>query len=149
MVPALLAHLHVKHIAIITHSNGTIYTLNTLLHLRHLLHPTRPFVAFLAPWVHTSHSGSLTALSFVPDGLIHKWPSIAKFMNTDIAPMFMFSGQIFNGITKSMLSGAQLESPGQQDYDPELKKIFPDLERLIPKVFLEGVHVSWFLVEHD
>ncbi|MCJ1430709.1 hypothetical protein MMC27_000059 [Xylographa pallens] len=144
MVPALLAHLHVKHVAIITHSNGTIYTLNTLLQLRHILHPTRPFVAFLAPWVHPSHSGSLTALSLVPDGMLNKWPSIAKFMNTNVAPMFMFSGQVVNSITESMLPGAQLEAPGQEDYDPELRMMFRDLERLVTKVFLEGSTIDPF-----
>ncbi|MCJ1381608.1 hypothetical protein MMC17_004719 [Xylographa soralifera] len=137
MVPALLAHLCIEHVAIITHSNGTIYTLNTLLQSRHILHPTRPFVAFLAPWVHPSHSGSLTALSLVPEGMLSKWPSIAKFMNTKVAPMFMFSGQIVNSITRSTLPDAQLESPGQGDYDPELKIIFPELERLVPKLFME------------
>ena len=144
MVPALLAHLHVKHVSIITHSNGAIYTLNTLLKLRHILHPIRPFVAFLAPWVHTSHSGSLTALSLVPEGLLNKWPSIAKFMNTQVAPMFTFSGQMVNCITNSSLPDAQLESTAEQDYDPELKTIFPDLERLIPKLFMEGVFLLGF-----
>ncbi|MCJ1281852.1 hypothetical protein MMC26_001175 [Xylographa opegraphella] len=137
MVPALLAHLHVKHVAIITHSNGTIYTLNTLLKSRHILHPTKPFVAFLAPWVHPSHSGSLTALSLVPEGVLNIWPSIAKFVNTKVAPVFMFSGQIVSGITKSTLPDAQLESFSQNDYDPELRAIFPDLERLVPKLFME------------
>ena len=140
MITALLAHLRVQHIAIITHSNGTIYTLNTMLKLRHILHPTKPFVAFLAPWVHPSHSGSLTALSLVPESMINKLPSVAKFMNTKVAPMFMFSGQIVNSISKSTLPDAQLESSGQEEYDPELKTMFPDLERLIPQVFVEGVH---------
>lgn len=46
-VPALLQRLDVKHIAIVTHSAGTIYTLNTLLHHRSLLGPKAPYVAFL------------------------------------------------------------------------------------------------------
>ncbi|MCJ1394306.1 hypothetical protein MMC18_007184 [Xylographa bjoerkii] len=137
MIPALLAHLYIKHVAIITHSNGAIYTLNTLLKIRHILHPARPFVAFLAPWVHPSHSGSLTALSLVPEVLLNKWPSIAKFVNTTVAPMFMFSGQIVNSVTKTTLPDAQLESPGHSDYDPELRAIFPELKPLVTKVFME------------
>lgn len=46
-VPVLLARLGVKHVAIVTHSAGTIYTLNTLTHYRSILHPENPYVAFL------------------------------------------------------------------------------------------------------
>ena len=141
LVVALLAHLSVRHVAIITHSNGTIYTLNTLLHLRHILHPTKPFVAFLAPWVHPSHSGSLTALSLVPEGLLNKWPSIVKLINTKVAPVFMFSGQIVNSITKTTLPD------GHPDYDPELRAILPKLESLVTKLCMEGMYISWVLVK--
>jgi len=87
--------------------------------------------------VHPSHSGSLAALSLVPDGVLNKWPSIAKFMSARVAPMFLFSGQIVNSITNTMLPDAQLEAPDQSDYDPELRAIFPELERLVTKVFME------------
>jgi len=46
-VPALLQQLDVKHVAIVTHSAGAVYTLNTLFHLRSLLDPKAPYVAFL------------------------------------------------------------------------------------------------------
>lgn len=48
--PALLEALNVKHVSLLTHSAGTIYTLNTLYHLRHILDPQRPFVAFMGMW---------------------------------------------------------------------------------------------------
>lgn len=46
-VPALLQQLNVEYVAIVTHSAGTVYTLNTLYHHRSILDPKAPFVAFL------------------------------------------------------------------------------------------------------
>jgi len=46
-VPVLLQQLDVKHIAMVTHSAGAMYTLNTLLHHRSFLDPKAPYVAFL------------------------------------------------------------------------------------------------------
>jgi hypothetical protein len=46
-VPHLLKHVGVDNVALVTHSAGTIYTLNTLLHHRHFLDSRRPYVAFL------------------------------------------------------------------------------------------------------
>lgn len=44
-VPAVLEYLKVKHVAVASHSAGTIYVINTVVHLSYLLHPSRPFVA--------------------------------------------------------------------------------------------------------
>ncbi len=46
LVPALLNHVGVKHVALGSHSAGTIYLMNTLLYLRDILHPRKPYVAF-------------------------------------------------------------------------------------------------------
>ena len=46
-VPAVLQKLDAKHVSFVTHSAGTIYTLNTLLHCREFLDPKAPYVAFL------------------------------------------------------------------------------------------------------
>lgn len=46
-VPALLQRLDVKHVAMVTHSAGAVYTLNTLFYHRSLLDPKAPYVAFL------------------------------------------------------------------------------------------------------
>ena len=46
-VPVLLQKLDVKHVSLMTHSAGTVYTLNTLLHHRALLDPRVPSLAFL------------------------------------------------------------------------------------------------------
>ena len=46
-VPALLLKLDIKHVSLMTHSAGAVYTLNTLLHYRTFLNPRAPSVAFL------------------------------------------------------------------------------------------------------
>jgi len=46
-VPAILRKLNIKHVSFMTHSAGTIYTLNSLLHHREFLDPKAPYVAFL------------------------------------------------------------------------------------------------------
>jgi hypothetical protein len=45
LVPALLKHAGVKHVALGSHSTGTIYVMNTLLYLRDILYPQKPYVA--------------------------------------------------------------------------------------------------------
>jgi pimeloyl-ACP methyl ester carboxylesterase len=47
VVPRLLAHLDIPHVALVAHSAGTLYLLNTLHHYRDLLHPERPYVAIM------------------------------------------------------------------------------------------------------
>jgi pimeloyl-ACP methyl ester carboxylesterase len=46
-VPALLRAVQVKHVALVTHSAGTMYTLNTLLQHRGILDAKTPYVAYL------------------------------------------------------------------------------------------------------
>lgn len=47
LVPRLLEHLSIKHVALMSHSAGTVFLLNTLVECRDILHPTKPFVALL------------------------------------------------------------------------------------------------------
>lgn len=49
-VPALLQQLNVEHVAIVTHSAGAIYTLNTLFRHRSILNPKAPYVALLGSY---------------------------------------------------------------------------------------------------
>lgn len=50
LVPALLRHLAIRHVALVSHSAGTIFALNTLYRCRDVLHPERPLVALLGKW---------------------------------------------------------------------------------------------------
>ena len=47
MVAELLKHLNIKHVAMASHSCGTMYLFNMILVHRYLLHPKHPFVVFL------------------------------------------------------------------------------------------------------
>lgn len=50
LVPRILEHLGVEHVAFVSHSAGTIYLLNTLYHHRRLLHPEKPLVGLLGTY---------------------------------------------------------------------------------------------------
>ncbi|KAF2262762.1 hypothetical protein CC78DRAFT_545501 [Lojkania enalia] len=103
MVPQLLNHLKIPHVAIASHSGGVIYALNTILTHPHLLHPTNPYVTFFAPWVHHSHSGitHLKATEFLPAPVIGKFASMAKFVNTNVMPLAGLSSSFIHGIMDS------------------------------------------------
>lgn len=47
VVPRLLAHLQIEHVALASHSSGTIYLLDTLVRCRDILDPHRPLVALV------------------------------------------------------------------------------------------------------
>lgn len=47
LVPRLLAHLGIQHVALASHSAGTLYLLNTLYHCRDLLYPNNPVISVL------------------------------------------------------------------------------------------------------
>lgn len=46
IVPKLLGALGIKHLALMSHSAGTIYLLNVLWHCRQILHPKHPQIIF-------------------------------------------------------------------------------------------------------
>ncbi|GAM89996.1 hypothetical protein ANO11243_080360 [Dothideomycetidae sp. 11243] len=108
-VPVLLQKVGVKQIAaLLTHSAGTVYTLNTLAHYRSILDPKAPFVAFLvttAPWVPIPHSnGSVSGIaSKLPGGMLDSFAGLATFMNTKVMPSASWSGGIISS-SVSLLS---------------------------------------------
>ncbi|KAK1654625.1 hypothetical protein BDP81DRAFT_389693 [Colletotrichum phormii] len=89
IVPALLAHLSIRHVSLAAHSGGTIYALNTILHLRHLLSPTHPYLALAAPWVHQSRSGAalMTVAGGLPETVLGGFHTLAGFSLKYVAPM--------------------------------------------------------------
>lgn len=107
MVSALLDHVKIKNVHLASHSAGTIFALNALLHLRHLFHPTRPYVALFGPWVPPSISGKweMAAAAKLPASWIGTWHNVAKFINTNVAPIIVASGlTITKSSTASMTS---------------------------------------------
>lgn len=54
LVPLLLAHLQIDHVALASHSAGTTYLFNTLVRCRGILDPNRPLVALVGTVVFPS-----------------------------------------------------------------------------------------------
>lgn len=99
-IPALLKTLNVEFVSLMTHSAGTLYTLNTLSHLRNILDPKRPFVAFIAPFVHTRHSDAplTTIAARLPSGMIESFDGLHRFVQSTILPTIGWSGGISSSI---------------------------------------------------
>ncbi|KAJ4993327.1 hypothetical protein SVAN01_01302 [Stagonosporopsis vannaccii] len=117
MVPHLLNHLGVQHVALAGHSFGTIYLLNTLLAYPQLLHPQQPYAAFFAPWVHPEHTGirHLQAAEMLPAGVIGKFSSLAQFVNGSITPLAGASAGLSNILAKGIAaSQSQSMAPEAQ-----------------------------------
>ncbi|KAI0014965.1 hypothetical protein F4780DRAFT_766133 [Xylariomycetidae sp. FL0641] len=94
LVPKLLRHLGIDHVALVSHSAGTLYLLHTLHHCRSVLDPQRPFIAMMAPWVDVTHSGvtTLQMARYIPNKAFSAWNAIPRFFNLKLGPMFASSG---------------------------------------------------------
>ncbi|PTB64945.1 hypothetical protein BBK36DRAFT_1170610 [Trichoderma citrinoviride] len=101
IVPRLLAHLDISHVALVAHSAGMLYLLNSLHHHRNLLHPERPFVAFMGPWTDPAHSKitSMQILQYIPTPAFNVWHRIPRFFAVDAAPVITTSGTLLNKAT--------------------------------------------------
>lgn len=134
-VPALLQRLDVKHVAIVTHSAGAVYTLNTLFHHRSLLDPKAPYVAFLgscpivglsplyeeadnviAPFVPIAHSGATltTIAAKLPTNLLDSWAGLNTFINNKILPGASWSGGVISLSAALLSSSASTDVPGAE-----------------------------------
>lgn len=93
IVPALLAHLKIKHIHIAAQSAGTLFALNLLALNPGLLSPSHPSITLFSPWVHQSHTGIsvLLAASKLPDFMLNHWASLTGFMINSLMPSFATS----------------------------------------------------------
>jgi hypothetical protein len=113
IVPQLLAHLGIAHVAIASHSGGVIYALNTMLALPHILHPTTPYVTFWAPWVHHSHSGisSMRATELLPAPLIGKFATVARFVNNNVVPLAGLSSGFIHGMKDTFQTSSPATAP--------------------------------------
>ncbi|THY13804.1 hypothetical protein D6D01_08267 [Aureobasidium pullulans] len=103
-VPAVLEHLDVKTISLLSHSAGAIYAINTLLLLPHLLHPQHPFAALLTPWVHPSHSSAplMQVVDKLPSSLVGSLHHITSFIGGYIAPSIQFSSGMMGIVTDDL-----------------------------------------------
>ncbi|THZ15475.1 hypothetical protein D6C89_09709 [Aureobasidium pullulans] len=119
-VPAVLEHLGVKTISLLSHSAGAIYAINTLLLLPHLLHPLHPFAAFLSmqfpphpcPLLVTQKAsftngdaeqlhGFILVVDKLPSALVGSLHHITSFVGGYIAPSIQFSSGMM-GVTDDL-----------------------------------------------
>lgn len=100
-MPALLAHLHIRHISLASHSSGTLFALNLLAAHPDLLSPAHPTITLISPWVHQSHTAvlSLVAASHLPNPLLNYWDAIIKFGVTRAGPALGTSSGAFSALT--------------------------------------------------
>ncbi|OHW97943.1 interferon-induced GTP-binding protein [Colletotrichum incanum] len=131
IVPALLEHLGIHHVAIVAQSAGTIYALNTLLYLPHLLHPTRPYAALCVPWMHPSHSEAalMSMVHKLPAAAIATVDVLATFFNSTLQPVTGFSSGVFSALIgslgmakeRSVVDGADADdAPFEDAVKPEI-----------------------------
>ncbi|KAH7137364.1 hypothetical protein B0J13DRAFT_77570 [Dactylonectria estremocensis] len=107
LVPHLLEQLGIKHVALASHSAGTLYLLNTLYHHRDILDPERPSVTMLAPWVDSAHSRatSMQMAQYVPVSAFSVWHLIPKFFLVQAGPALATSGTVFTKVSNLVSSG--------------------------------------------
>ncbi|KAK6379877.1 hypothetical protein LTS17_005951 [Exophiala oligosperma] len=115
-VPVLLHQLGVEHVSIVTHSAGTIYTLNTLIRYRDILDPKMPYVAFMAPFVPKAYSGATvpSLASKLPTNALDTWAGINSFVNNKIMPSVSWSGGLISPLSNVFSSSAGTEVPGAE-----------------------------------
>lgn len=97
---AILSHLNVKRIALLSASAGVLYLFNTVAPLRSLLHPRHPYISAMVPWVHPkySHSKLLDTASRLPEPLISSFGGVQKFMVNNIVPTVSWSGGLIEQV---------------------------------------------------
>lgn len=152
MVPKLLAHLNISHVAVASHSGGDIYLMNLILTYPHLLHPEKPYVCFFAPWVHYSHSKvtSMLATELLPAFMIGKFGSVGRFVNNNVVPLVGLSGSFVHGVSGPFLrteaasaSAPSNDSEGPLNHDDSHS---PDIRLDDPKVVEElREHIMKFM----
>ncbi|KAE8356357.1 Alpha/Beta hydrolase protein [Aspergillus coremiiformis] len=121
LVPHLLAHLGIQHVALVSHCAGTIYLLNTLVHCREMLHPEKPFVAFLAPWVDPSHSHvtSMQIAQYLPGKAFDIWNLIPKFLLLKAGPAFASGAAAMSKTWNVVSSGSSISVSGRSEAEQE------------------------------
>ncbi|KAK8113754.1 hypothetical protein PG999_005823 [Apiospora kogelbergensis] len=150
-VPALLKHLGIDHVALVSHSSGTIYSLNLLYHFRDILSPTKPFVALFAPFVHPTHSRvvSLQVAQYVPAPAFSAWHHIPRLFVTKAQPAFASSGAILTKTASAIFGKMDSSSAGRHGFSRRLEKKYgfagnlqTELNEQIPKIMFEGQTVG-------
>ncbi|KAI5456895.1 hypothetical protein BGZ63DRAFT_395061 [Mariannaea sp. PMI_226] len=105
LVPKLLQHLGIQHVALASHSAGTVFLLNTLYQCRNILDPEKPFAALLAPWVDPLYSKNtaMQMAQYIPTSAFGIWHLIPQVF-LKAAPALASSGAVATKAS-GMISG--------------------------------------------
>jgi len=100
-IPALLTHLNIRTVSLVSHSAGTHFALNLLYHHPHLLSPTHPSITLISPWVHQSHTSVsfLLAAASLPNPLLNYWDSVNNFIINRASPTLASSSGVLSAST--------------------------------------------------
>ncbi|KAJ6442319.1 alpha/beta hydrolase fold family protein [Purpureocillium lavendulum] len=137
-IPALLAHLGIKHVSVGCHSCGVIYALDMLLHRPDLLHPERPYLAIGAPWILPAHTGS-TALSVaqsLPASIIGQTDKLARLINNHVGPMVGTSVGLVLRLSARLAPKSQSIGERTADGDMLEDEVWP---AIVQRMYAEGV----------
>ena len=117
VIPLLLAHLKIKHVALACQSAGTIYAFNLLTQHPEILDPEHPSITFFSPWVHQSHSSVsfLTLASMLPDPVLNYWNKVIGFVMNTAQPTFAVSGGAFTLVTSPFKSKVATEKQKEEE----------------------------------
>ncbi|KAH8127748.1 hypothetical protein LI328DRAFT_164773 [Trichoderma asperelloides] len=115
LVPRLLAHLQIEHVALACHSAGTIYLLNTLVRCREILDPNRPLAVLIAPWIDPAHSqvAAMQMAQNLPASVFSIWHNIPKLVSVGetafqkMSKLLPFSSGISTTETPSLVRNRQ------------------------------------------
>ncbi|GAB1312489.1 hypothetical protein MFIFM68171_02699 [Madurella fahalii] len=145
VIPALLAHLGIRHVSVACHSGGTIWALDFVFHHPQLLHPSRPYLAIGGPWILPAHTGStgLSILQHLPVSVLANTDKFARLVNNHIGPTLGTSfGLTLNLLEKlipaSLTNGG--DAAGGGDALPEGAAFEEEIwASVIDRVYAEGV----------
>ncbi len=116
-VPVLMRTLGVQHLALLAHSCGVIYALNTLHAMPGILPPSNRKLYLLAPWVTPDHSGvtMLSISSHLPSPLINSFDGIVRFVKSAMVPTWQFSGMVSGVVSAPFIAafGDDVEDGGE------------------------------------
>ncbi|GAB7338129.1 hypothetical protein MBLNU457_4485t1 [Dothideomycetes sp. NU457] len=146
---AILAHLHVKHVALLSASAGTIYLLATLSSQRSILHPKHPYAAAMVPWVlpKYSHCKLMDSASKLPNSLIASFGGLQKFFVQNVVPSISWSGGVVGQVGNLFSKGEEREDQESKERYSRcfgVSEVFKDeVEKMAIKyLFAEGTGVN-------
>lgn len=154
-IPALLAHLHIKHVSVGCHSAGTVYALDFILHHPSFLHPQRPYLAIAGPWIPPAQSGviSMRIAQSLPAAVIGRSETLARFMKSTVNPALGAGASAVSslvgvvartiGASSSVAPASALETDGEREM-----RLRPSLMSKAYSENLQGMGVDAVLMMH-